>query len=331
MKIQINDFNEELVIASFKKWLKFKFFVQEQMQKMGLDEVETPTLVLGPAFEDQLEVFETNFNYSGKNKSYFLPTSPEIHLKKLLVLGFKNIFEIRPCFRNNELSNIHEPEFTMLEWYRVGKNLLDIEQDVRGLFDVLVQNNWLQGEILDFYEVSISELFMQAINFHLSPETQKEELLNLAKGLNLNPSGEESKNELFEWIFVNNIEPFLNSKFNRVWIVHSYPPWYNSLTEINKEGWASRFEIYFRGMEIANAFYELTNYEEHERKWKAITQVREKRGLKLLSRDEIFFNLIKRGLPRSSGIALGLERLFMAFQNFKSISDFKPFTFSNKI
>ncbi|MCB0389647.1 MAG: hypothetical protein KDD58_00080 [Bdellovibrionales bacterium] len=310
-------------LTKYKDWLTFKSFVRQHFIEQGLTEVETPTLVEGPAFEAYLEVFTTHWEWGGRQSSFCLPTSPEISIKKLIASGWNNLFEIKNCFRNNELSPTHEPEFQMLEWYRVGDKLELLVNDIQLLFNKLTENNWIKGECLQLKTVSMAEVFYESVQFKLTPQTTREELVDLSMSLGLDPEGGETREELFDWVFVHKIEETL--KQNHPIILHSYPPWMPTLAKTNEQGWAERFELYFRGYELANAFNELLNYEEHERRWLEICNIRIAQKLPPLTKDQQFFEFIKNDLPPTLGIALGLDRLFLAIQNHKNISDFKVF------
>ncbi len=312
----------------YEQWLNFKSDVRDTMRRMGLLEVETPYFVDGPAFEEHLEPFSTVFYHGSRQKTYYLPTSPEIHLKKLMAMGFQEIFEIKSCFRNGELSPHHEPEFTMLEWYRTGAQLSDIKNDVKALIEYLGNRGWWcrTEQPPTWQELSYAELISKNTGFNLTPTSTLAEVSGLARSLGLHPDGSESVNELLDWIFVHKIEPSFKIEKNSWVFVHSYPIGSLSLAQANKEGWSDRFELYMEGVELANAFCELVDYEEHEKRWKQIGLNRKKRGLPNLGRDEDFFSLIKKGLPRCSGIALGMERLFMAFTGLNAIKEFKLFS-----
>ena len=314
---------DEKITEYYKKWLKFKDFVRQQMRGLNLLEVETPTLVEGPAFEAQLECFSTQLNVGGHQQKFYLPTSPEIHLKKLLAAKFENIFEIKTCFRNGELGPHHQPEFSMLEWYRNSENINVLIEDIECLFSALNKNKWLQLQEPKIKKLSLSKLFQQELGFVLTPHTSPEDLLALARDLKLNVNGKESRIELFNWIFVDQLEAKIPHEVPT--IIYNYPPWAVTLARVNKEGWAERFELYFRGLELANAFGELTDYQEHLLRWQEIQDLRVQQNLESLGKDDEFFTAIKNGLPKSVGIAMGLERLFMACQNLHDIRDFKIF------
>lgn len=314
----------ESVLVNYNQWLNFKKRVRAFFDSQGLQEVETPTLVFGPAFEAFLEPFTTQGNWEGRTYELSLPTSPEIHLKKLLMMGFSNIYEIKSCFRNGECGPNHEPEFTMLEWYRNSTNLNLLQEDIAQLFIFLHEEGLLFGELPNIRHISMAQLFSESLGFVLTPETPNDQLLHLAHTRGLNPSGEESRNVLVDWLFVSEIEPLLNPQ--EITVISNYPPWTVTLAAINESGWAQRFEVYFGGLELANAFGELTSHSEHMKRWEHIQTSRIQMNRTPLPKDESFFTqLAQRGLPPSVGIALGLERLFMATHKINRISDFKPF------
>jgi lysyl-tRNA synthetase class 2 len=131
--------------------------------------------------------------------------------------------------------------------------------------------------------------------------------------------------ELLDWIYVDQIEPWMREMKNTFIFVESFPAGANSLAKVSDQGWSRRFELFYEGVEIANAFEELLDPHEHEVRWERIQSSRKVKGLKPLGKDSEFFACIRSGLPSCVGIALGLERLFMSLHGFKNLSEFKPF------
>lgn len=303
------------------KFTEFRQDLREHFRKLGFSELATPTLVNCPGTEPFLDVFSTEFSTGTSadrpRRTYYLPTSPELHLKKALAMGADCVFELRPCFRNGEVSEKHSPEFWMLEWYRAFANLEDLKKDCQQLIKSLTGLEQLQ-----FSEVSISELFAQ-LGFELKPDTSTETLKTWCRRLGLKIEGFELWDDLFYLIFVDRIESFLPSQ--QPLFVVDYPPSQAALARVNERGWADRFELYWRGFEIANAYFELNDPVEQRRRSLADLESRRQLGKSQLVLDEDFFLALQAGLPPAAGIALGVERLFMAANNIDDISQLSAF------
>ena len=299
-----------------KQWAEFQAQVESVLNQLGLLKVNTPSLVVNPGMEVELNSFKTNWTLGSRNESLFLPTSPELHLKRLLTSGLTDIYEIKTCFRNDELSEYHEAEFQMLEWYRAYADLQLIEQDLLTLIETIKPG-------IQVTRKSVSELFSEHLDFELTPQTCGDDLLELAKAHNLGVSDNESWNDLYHYLYVQKIEPHLRQY--EALILYNYPPSQAALAKLTKEGWADRFELYIDGVEIANAFNELTNPEEQLERFKRQQAERKKLGKEVLPIDENFIRDLQKGMPPSGGIALGLDRLFMKVYGVKSIQEIRAF------
>ncbi|MES2801441.1 MAG: EF-P lysine aminoacylase EpmA [Bdellovibrionota bacterium] len=279
-------------------------------------EVKTPTLVECPGTEPSLDVFETEFVLGSKTKKYFLPTSPELHLKKLLSLGADRVFEIAPVFRNNEKTERHHHEFLMLEWYRSMSYLANMKHDTIELIEYISDKLRVERpkEVLTF---SVADLFKTYCQFDFKPTTTLEELKALANKLNVDVQSATSIDDYFYLIFMEKIEN--KWPHDRLVFVEKYPPYQAALARIDKDGWAERFEVYWKGLELANAFHELNNPVVQRARANEDLEKKKLLGKKTVTLDEEFFQSLEYGMPPSAGIALGVERLYMAFKNVKSI------------
>lgn len=301
-----------LAFAEFREQLKNHFKSQNFL------EIATPTLVTCPGTEVFLDVFSTEFSPgTSRQQRFFLPTSPELHLKKALAAGAEKIFELRPCFRNGEVSAKHRPEFWMLEWYRAFADLEDIKKDCRELVTSVTGLHDLK-----FSEVSVADLFSQ-LGLTLTPETSVDDLKSWCRRLGLKIDGYALWDDLFYLIFVDRIENFLPSA--QPLFVVDYPPSQAALARVNERGWADRFELYWRGYEIANAYFELNDPAEQRRRSLDDLKKREKLGREKLTLDEGFFAALEKGMPPSAGIALGAERLMMAARGISDIGQLSIF------
>ena len=222
-------------------------------------EVFTPILVPVPSIEPNLEVFETELKTSkGLKRQGFLIMSPEFSIKKLLAAGIGNCFEITKCFRNEEeVSRLHNPEFTMLEWYRVGANYKDIMKDFENLFLKIIGKNKLK------YQDQTYDLSLPWPRIKISDAFKKytgKDVLNVS-------------DENFYKIYFNEIEPEL-LKLKKPYFIYDYPISQASLSKSAKDPrFAERFEVFLAGIELGNCFSELTDAKEQKRRLDRATRL----------------------------------------------------------
>jgi len=299
-------------------------------KKEGFLEVQTPTLVKCPGQELYLNPLKVSLK-DERNKQYegYLITSPEYSLKKLLVAGFNKIFELARVFRNNEsFGGIHNPEFTMLEWYRANSDYEEIMKDTEKLVCFLNKkinkSTYLnyQGYKIDLTspwpKISVREAFMKYAKIDLDKaktlKSFKSQIKNKQYLMN-------DWNDIFYSVFLNEIEP--NFPKNRPLIIYDYPlPQASLAKRKNKSGfYAERFEIYIGGLELANAFSELTDPEEQYQRFKKEQILRKKMKKDIIPIDEDFIYALQLGMLPSGGIALGVERLQMLLLDIEDIND----------
>ena len=234
----------------------------------------------------------------------------------MLSLGAEKLFEIAPVFRNGEQTDRHHFEFLMLEWYRAFAPLSAIKHDVIELFEQVAGHLKVSPpkEVISF---TIPELFKTYLQFELRPETGIEELKSLAQKHNIDVSAAQVIDDYFYLIFTDKIEN--KWPLDRLVFVEKYPPYQAALARIGTDGWAERFEAYYQGLEIGNAFHELNNPE--IQKQRTLEDIKKKAllGKEPVGVDEEFFYALDFGMPPSSGIAIGLERLFMSMKGIKEI------------
>lgn len=319
----------KLSFKTAQRWQEFLTVIRSYFQSLGLVEMNTPTLVVCPGMEVHLEPFSSEWTIGSWKRQLFLPTSPELHLKKLLAMGWTDVFEIKSCFRNGEISQHHEPEFHMLEWYRAYANLNLVEQDLIQMLEHLRKMDLVQGGIGQVQRWSVSELFEHFLNFCLKPETSWQELIEVAQkqGLTIEQAQGMNWDDLFHWLFLERIEREIHQWPDPV-IVYNYPPSQAALARLTPDGWADRFELYWRGLEIANAFNELNDPDEQESRMVREQKLRQDLGRADVPIDQEFLKGLRAGLPPTGGIALGLERLFMAANRIQNIDEVRAFSAS---
>ncbi|TAL19543.1 EF-P lysine aminoacylase GenX [Patescibacteria group bacterium] len=309
-----------------------KFFA-----KRGFLEVETPALVATPGMEPYLTPFETELiDPGGRRRRAHLATSPEYALKKLLAAGFERVFELARVFRNREaLGGLHNPEFLMLEWYRAYASYLEIMEDAEDLVRHLAktvcgrQSFRVRGTTVNlgasWERLSVAEAFQKYAAIDLEKNLAAAELRKTLRAKGYRPAESERYEDLFFRVFLNEIEPCLGRKSPT--ILYDYPAELSALARRSERDprFAERFEIYIGGVELGNAFGELTDPAEQERRLLAEYALRKKTGQRLFGPDQDFLDALRTGLPPSGGIALGVDRLVMILLEKERLEDVRLF------
>lgn len=296
-------------------------------------EVETPTVTALPGMEPHLDPFRTTVaDYAGKPYDAYLITSPEYAMKKLLAGGLPRIFEIARCYRNGEpWDGSHNPEFSMLEWYRAEADYTDIMADMEQMVSEVAERVTgaktieYQGRSIDLSapwpRMTVKEAMATHADIDLDHAIDDEawfrrEIEN--KGC---PTGaNDTFDDLFFRIFLRDVEPKLG--IDRPLILCEYPRSMAALARM-KPGdtrYAERFEAYCGGMELANAFSELNDEPEQRRRLDEERVLRQQLGKHVYGLDEQFLEAVGQ-MPKSAGIALGIDRLVMLLTNASAIRD----------
>ncbi|QLB12753.1 lysyl-tRNA synthetase class 2 [Bisgaardia hudsonensis] len=289
----------------------------------GLLEVETPILSEFGVTDIHLSTFNTTFKSPSSNNSkiLWLSTSPEYHMKRLLASGSGAIFQITKVFRNEEVGKKHNPEFTMLEWYRPFFDMHRLINEV----DDLLQNilDCEPAEILTYQFV-----FQEYVGLDpLSAKTS--ELIEKAKKCNLINAEEENRDTLIQFLFSELVEPQIG-KTKPVAVYH-FPASQAALAQISSEDLrvAERFEFYYKGIELANGFCELTDPDEQQKRFEQDNKLREIMNLPQQEIDHRFISALKSGMPNCSGVALGIDRLIMIALGSETIEEVIAFNINN--
>ncbi|MDP9500780.1 elongation factor P--(R)-beta-lysine ligase [Bisgaard Taxon 45] len=271
----------------------------------GLLEVETPVLSEFGVTDVHLSTFNTDFisPMAEKSKTLWLSTSPEYHMKRLLAAGSGPIFQLCHVFRNEEVGQRHNPEFTMLEWYRPHFDMYRLINEV----DDLLQ------QILDCKPTeSLSYQFVFQEYVGLDPlSADKAELVAKATQYHLQQAEQQDRDTLLQFLFSTVVEPNIG-KDNPVAVYH-FPATQAALAQISSEDHrvAERFEFYYKGLELANGFHELTDVNEQLHRFEQDNVQRQKMGLPQRQIDKRLLGALQAGVPNCSGIALGVDRLLM--------------------
>ncbi|PPI87911.1 elongation factor P lysine(34) lysyltransferase [Candidatus Pantoea edessiphila] len=282
----------------------------------GVLEVETPIISRKTTTDIHLVPFSTKFIDNSLNEEEFwLITSPEYHMKRLLALGSGPIYQIGHSFRNKEIGRYHNPEFTMLEWYRPKCDMFCLMDEVDNLLQFILGCNGA-----DF--ISYQNIFIDHLN--LDPlSTNKNQLLEAASKLGNSHliTPEKDIDSILMILFMIGIEPNIGQK--KPCFVYNFPANQAILSEINSADSriSERFEVYYKGIELANGCLELTDFQEHINRFEEDNRKRINSELPIYPINDMLLDAIKHGMPVCSGVALGIDRLVMLSLNANSIHE----------
>jgi lysyl-tRNA synthetase class 2 len=279
-------------------------------------EVETPYMAHHGVTDLHLQNIEAKF----RGQQYYLQTSPEYHMKRLLAAGSGPIYQIARVFRDDELGRWHNPEFSLLEWYQLDVDHWYLIQEIQELFQEL-------AGISQFKHLSYQQAFLQACDFDplIANNTdarvvcQRFDLENV-----LSPN--EDFDQYLHLLMAMVVEPYLAQKFSEPVVVYDFPASQASLAQVNGRV-SSRFEIYWQGVELANGFHELTDEKVQRQRFLKDLDTRQKYGRPVMDLDESLLSALDFGLPPCSGVALGLDRLIALILKQERISQTMSFAF----
>jgi lysyl-tRNA synthetase class 2 len=277
--------------------------------------------------EPHIRPFQVHSTHQ-KTPIAYLPTSPEFAMKRLLVGGLERIFQICSAFRDEPTSVTHHPEFTMLEWYRAYAGYEEIMEDTEKLFEFLAIRLFgkpsfiFQGQEISvktpWPRLQVRDLFLEITGVDLVKKSTTELLSIECKRLGLPVNSEDLWDDLYFKIWLNLIEPQLPA--NQAIFVTRYPASQAALAVIDCDSdgsrWARRFEVYAGGIELGNAFEELTHPYEQKKRFIEDMELREKVYGPAFPKnplDESFLNALEEGMPPSGGIAMGVDRIVMLY------------------
>lgn len=310
--------------------------IRDFFWQQGFLEVETPQLVPLPSMEPYLEVFETQLlDVNRQPHRAFLTSSPEFSMKKLLAQGVGKMFQICKSYRNAEgLSSRHNPEFTILEWYRPNEDYTQLMQDCEDLYRFIGQELGMtklsfRGKQFDLTQpwnrITVAEAFLQYADIDEETLLHRKVLVQAAAKKGYQVDSTTTWEQAFNQIFLNEIEPFLGQEVPT--ILYEYPAEQAALSRrcAHDPRYAERFEFYIAGLEMGNAFGELTDWQEQLHRLRADREEKERIGRTLYDIDMEFIDALKQGMPPTAGIAVGIDRVVMTFLNAEKIQDVLAF------
>ena len=280
--------------------------IRQFFNEKGYLEVETPHRIPAPAPESHIDAIPSG--------SWFLHTSPELCMKRMMAAGYGKIFQMCRCWRDRERGNLHLPEFTLLEWYRAGADYFSLMEECEGLFRFVAEAMGLGQKIIFCNrEIDLSkpwERIPVKEAFRCYTQTSVNEALNLG---------------LFDERMVQDIEPKLG--IEKPTFIYDYPAERGALARLKQEDptLAERFELYIGGLELANGFSELVDSEEQGKRFHMENANRQSYGKPIYSIPDKFLAELDQ-MPPSAGIALGVDRLAMIFLDAETIDEVVAFT-----
>lgn len=304
-------------IENLKKRDRLVRCIRQFFQERGYFEVETPIM----AQYGVTDVYLSNIKAIFREKAYWLQTSPEYHMKRLLAAGSGPIFQLSRVFRDDELGRWHNPEFTLLEWYQLDSDHHQLMDEVNDLLQLILS----VGPML---RKTYQDCFLEICNVDpFSSSIAELQLILPRYGLeNVLPPEEEDKDQYLFLLMSHVIERELSKETVPVAVYH-YPPSQAALARIHANV-AERFEVYFKGVELANGFHELADAKIQTERFSQDIKQREFRGLSYQEPDKYLLQALAYGLPPCSGIALGIDRVIALALNQSSLEGSLAFDFS---
>lgn len=292
----------------------------------GVTEVETPMLSQAGNTDPNVASFSTAFSghVSAGARTRWLRTSPEFPLKRLLAAGFGDCYELGRVFRDGEAGGRHNPEFTMLEWYRVGWDQVQLAEETVALVQTALALVDRRAEVV---QTTYRALYRDALG--LDPMTADERDLQAALGdVRIDPEG-LTRDDWLDLLMTHRIQPANPS--DRILVVHDYPASQCMLARVvERDGVrvAERFELYLGALELANGYHELADGAEQRGRFERDHMVRRARGSDLPAIDDALLAALDAGFPDCAGVALGVDRLMMAMLGTGRIADVVAFDFA---
>jgi len=298
-------------------------------------EVETPVITPAAITDPQIASFQIENiqveSFSAQNHSqyqqrnYYLQTSPEYYMKRLLAAGSGDIFQLAKVFRDDENGRYHNPEFSMLEWYRVGFDHHQLMDEMQSLISCLMPEEKILFQRISYQQAFIKTLQIDPFDADVNALKQCAKKHNIEtpqgmdndrgmdndKGMDSDRGMDDDKDIWLDWLMVEKIAAgFAKNSFT---FLYDYPASQASLARLDKDDSrkANRFELFYGELELANGFYELTDASEQAQRFENDNEIRRQRQQKTMPVDYALLAALQSGLPDCSGVAIGIDRLLM--------------------
>lgn len=314
------DWRPSAPLENLKKRARILAEIRAFFSARAVMEVETPLLCAATATDPHLDSFTSRYLglHAPKGRDYYLQTSPECAMKRLLAAGSGPIYQICKAFRNGEAGRRHNPEFTLLEWYRPGFDHYALMDEVEALVDALLATG--PARRVSYRELFLGQVGLDPFNFGVDEARARLQAHGVHATLD-----EAAPDDWLTLILTHIIEPRLGPG---AMLVHDFPASQAMLARLSPGDppLAQRFELYVNGIELANGFHELADADEQRRRFEQDLQQRQRRGLTEVPLDEALIAALRHGIPDCAGVALGLDRLLMLAAGVDSIAEILSFS-----
>lgn len=279
-------------------------------------EVETPVLCHASVTDPFIQSIAVSL---AQHEDYYLQTSPEYAMKRLLAAGSGPIFQLSKAFRREELGRFHNPEFSLLEWYRPHYDHHQLMDEVDDLLQLILKTPAAE-------RISYHDVFLTYLNCDVHRIDNWQPLMAIAEQNNIHVSAKiEDKDTWLQLLMSHCIEPRLGKE--QPCFIYDFPESQAALARIRPGNppLASRFEVYFKGIELANGFHELLDAKEQQARFEKNNLERKKQNLPVMKIDHYLLQALQHGLPDCAGVALGIDRLIMLALDEKEIAKVMSF------
>ena len=318
------DWQPSASIAALQTRAKVLAAIRQFFSQRQVLEVDTPAMSQATVTDVHLHAFKTQFIGPGysQGQDLYLQTSPEFHMKRLLAAGSGCIYQMSKAFRNEEAGRHHNPEFTMLEWYRIGFDHVQLMDEMEALLDLVLNAGAAPCYSGAVQRYSYQAAFMQFV--HLDPLTaDMDELREAAKpyGIFDVVEDESDRDTILQLLFYVGVESQIGKDVPC--FIYDFPASQAALARISPvdERVAERFEVYFQGIELANGFHELADADEQLNRFRVDNAKRLQMGLPQQPIDQYLIAALAAGFPDCAGVALGIDRLVMIATAADSLAD----------
>jgi elongation factor P--(R)-beta-lysine ligase len=294
--------------------------IREFFRRRDVLEVETPALSASGATDPHLHSFTVRTAFADDRAApAYLHTSPEFPMKRLLAAGSGSIYQICKVFRDAEVGRLHNAEFTLVEWYRVGLGYRQLMDEVAALVAESLES---YRTLAPTEKLTYRGAFVRTCDIDPHGATS-EEMINLARARGIVVTGlsADDRDGWRDLLLTQLVEPQLGN--GRLTFIYDFPAAAAALARIRpgEPPVAERFELYLDGVELANGFQELTDPQEQRRRFEQDARTRRQRGLPAVPMDNRFIAALAHGLPACSGVALGFDRLVMSAARAASVAE----------
>ncbi len=301
-------------IENLKKRAQIMATIRQFFAERGVWEVETPVLSQASITDVQLRFMATQTQGAAGQRRLFLHTSPEFPMKRLVCAGSGSIYQLGKVFRDDECGRHHNPEFTLLEWYRIGFDHLQLMDEMEALLQRVLGYRGA-AQRLRYNDAFRDYIGVDAV------DASDAQLAQLCRDRGHYHGDDLPRDAMLQLLFSLLIEPHLGQDLPC--FIYDYPASQAALARVRQEHppVASRFEVYVRGMELANGFHELSVVAEQRQRFENDNRERQMMGIESGVIDEALLAALAHGLPDCAGVALGVDRLMMLALNVDHIDD----------